>query len=603
MADTSARLTQALADRYAIERELGRGGMATVYLAEDLKHHRKVAIKVLAPDLAANVGAERFLREIGITATLNHPHILPLYESGEADGFLYYVMPFVEGESLRGRLDREKQLPVGEAMHIAREIADALSYANAHDVVHRDIKPENILLEAQHAVVADFGIARAISVAGGARLTETGLAVGTPTYMSPEQAAGSEELDGRSDVYSLGCVLYEMLAGQPPFTGPTLESVVRQHLSVEPPDVANIRPAVPAGLAGTVARALAKTPTDRFARASQFVTALDAAIRRESAGLDRVSQPKWAKWNEPIDRAFRLSEEVCRKLNRATLDPRVIGDHLHYLDNQVESEVLICFLHGLGLDQRSFEEILRVLPYRGVAPTQYGFEPVTRRRIALSFDDHVVLTREFLHDAINRIHPALVVLVGFSSGADLGFRLLSAPDWEAVPRIDGFLSLGSNLSLETCFVTSVIARLSTDDASRILTDLRSFGDGAESLSEWLNVHEYLVKVLRRFHRDFAVLTRFAREIAQPFEVPDARPFVEWYRAASAMVRCLRCVFSDSDNEKRGVEQLRLDNLDTGVLGEHYREDSIVIEPEADHFDLTEMTLHRRYIEEIVDALR
>jgi tetratricopeptide (TPR) repeat protein/TolB-like protein len=273
-ADAFDRLHSALAGRYALERELGRGGMATVYLARDLKHERPVAIKVLRPELAAALGPERFLREIKLTAQLDHPHILPLLDSGEAEGFLFYVMPHVEGESLRDRLTREKQLPVDDALQTAREVADALGYAHSHGIIHRDIKPENILLAAGHARVADFGIARAISVAGGEQLTETGLAVGTPAYMSPEQAAGSTELDGRSDIYALGCVLYEMLAGQPPFTGPTVESVVHQHLTIEAQPVTNLRPAVPAPLARALSRALAKTPADRFATAAQFGAAL-----------------------------------------------------------------------------------------------------------------------------------------------------------------------------------------------------------------------------------------------------------------------------------------------------------------------------------------
>ncbi len=274
MTDTIDRLKTALSDRYVIERELGAGGMATVYLAEDLKLHRKVALKVLRPELAAVLGPERFLREIEIAARLLHPHILALHDSGEADGFLYYVMPFVEGESLRDRLNREKQLPLDDALQFAREVADALSYAHSHDVIHRDIKPENILLEAGHAVIADFGIARAVTAAGGERLTETGVSIGTPHYMSPEQAAGSKELDGRSDVYSLGCVLYEMLGGSPPFQGSTVESIVHQHITVEAPPITNLRPAVPAEIAGTIARALAKAPADRFSPAAQFAEAL-----------------------------------------------------------------------------------------------------------------------------------------------------------------------------------------------------------------------------------------------------------------------------------------------------------------------------------------
>ena len=277
MPDVAARLAAALADRYRIERELGRGGMATVYLADDLKHRRKVAIKVLRPELAAVLGPERFLREIETTANLRHPHILPLYDSGEADGFLYYVMPFVEGESLRHRLTRQKQLPIEEALTIAREVADALGYAHARGVVHRDIKPENILLEGGHAVVADFGIARAVSAAGADRLTQTGMSVGTPSYMSPEQAAGDPALDGRSDLYSLGCVLYEMLGGEPPFTGPTAEAVARQHMITQAAPITNLRPTVPADVAGALARTLAKNPADRFNPAAQFVQALSTA--------------------------------------------------------------------------------------------------------------------------------------------------------------------------------------------------------------------------------------------------------------------------------------------------------------------------------------
>jgi serine/threonine-protein kinase len=272
------RLKEALTDRYTIEREIGSGGMATVYQAQDLKHERLVAMKVLRPELAAALGPERFLQEIKIAASLHHPHILPLYDSGSADGFLFYVMPFVEGESLRDRLAREKQLAIDDALQVAREVADALSYAHSHGVIHRDIKPENILLESGHAVVADFGIARAVDAAGGERLTETGIAIGTPAYMSPEQAGGEKELDGRSDLYSLGCVLHEMLAGQPPFTGPTVESLVHQHLSAEPPSVTAIRPSVPGWVAAALERSLAKMPADRFNPVAQFGEAISVHV-------------------------------------------------------------------------------------------------------------------------------------------------------------------------------------------------------------------------------------------------------------------------------------------------------------------------------------
>src|SRR5213080_1240039 len=275
--DPLARVQAALAGRYTIERELGRGGMAAVYLAQDRKHHRPVAIKVLKPELAAALGPERFLREIDTAARLTHPHILPLHDSGEAAGWLYYVMPYVEGETLRDRLEREGQLPLEEAVRITREVASALSYAHAHDVVHRDVKPENILLSGGEAVVADFGIARAITRAAGSGLTEAGIPVGTPAYMSPEQASAARAVDGRSDIYSLGCVLYEMLVGEPPYTGPSAQMVIAKRFTDPVPSVRRLRDTIPPAIDGAVSKALGKAPADRFVTAAQFAEALTSS--------------------------------------------------------------------------------------------------------------------------------------------------------------------------------------------------------------------------------------------------------------------------------------------------------------------------------------
>jgi serine/threonine-protein kinase len=274
MPDVDPRLAAALADRYRLEREIGAGGMATVYLAQDLRHGRSVALKVLRPELAAVIGADRFLAEIKTTAALQHPHILPLFDSGHADGFLFYVMPLIEGESLRDRLKKEHQLPVDDAVRLAREIGSALDYAHRHGVIHRDIKPENILLHDGAALVADFGIALAVSHAGGSRMTETGLSLGTPGYMSPEQATGERGLDARSDVYSLGCLLYEMLAGEPPHTGPTIQAVIAAVVTKDPERLGLRRRSVPGNVEAAVHKALAKLPADRFATAESFVKAL-----------------------------------------------------------------------------------------------------------------------------------------------------------------------------------------------------------------------------------------------------------------------------------------------------------------------------------------
>src|SRR5688572_18163880 len=275
------RLSSALAASYRIDREIGAGGMATVYVAQDVRHDRKVAIKVLHPELSAVIGADRFLAEIKTTAALQHPHILPLFDSGSADGLLFYVMPFVDGETLRAKLSREKQLPISDAVRITREVANALDYAHRRGVIHRDIKPENILLHEGQALVADFGIALAVQSAGGQRMTQTGLSLGTPQYMSPEQAMGERQIDARADQYALAAVTYEMLCGEPPFTGPSVQAIVARVLSEEPRPITTQRRAVPPEVEGAVLRGLEKLPADRFASVAEFAATLS---RRDGTG-------------------------------------------------------------------------------------------------------------------------------------------------------------------------------------------------------------------------------------------------------------------------------------------------------------------------------
>jgi len=285
MTDALTRLTTALADRYRIERELGVGGMATVYLAEDKKHGRKVALKVLRPELSAAMGSERFPREIKTVAQFNHPHILSLYDSGEVQGFLYFVMPFVDGESLRDRLVREKQLPFSDAIRILREVVDALAYSHARGVVHRDIKPGNVLLSGRHAVVTDFGVAKAITAAGGDQTTTVGIAIGTPQYMAPEQAMGEANIDHRADIYAIGILAYEMIAGRTPFDATTAQGILAAHVIEKPIDIRQTRPGTPPLLADAIMKCLEKNPADRWQTADELTSQLEAIGTTPSGGI------------------------------------------------------------------------------------------------------------------------------------------------------------------------------------------------------------------------------------------------------------------------------------------------------------------------------
>ncbi|MGD2120953.1 MAG: protein kinase [Gemmatimonadota bacterium] len=316
--DHQEQLRAALADRYEIEGEIGSGGMATVYLAGDLKHRRNVAVKVLRPELSASLGAERFVREIEIAANLTHPHILPLFDSGDADGFLYYVMPFIEGESLRARLAREKKLSVSDAVRITDQVASALGYAHERGLVHRDIKPENILLAGDQAIVADFGIARAVEAAGGERLTGTGIAVGTPAYMSPEQAAGDKDIDGRSDVYALGCVVYEMVSGRTPFEAPTPQALLVKHVVDTAPSLHTLDPSIPLFAERAVSRALAKEPARRFKTAGDFAATLISQTVVAPEGRSIVVLPFRNLSPDPDQAYFSdgLTEELISDLSK-----------------------------------------------------------------------------------------------------------------------------------------------------------------------------------------------------------------------------------------------------------------------------------------------
>jgi serine/threonine protein kinase len=588
---------------YEIVGPLGAGGMGEVYRARDTRHDRPVAVKVLRQDVGAATGADRFLREIRIAAQLTHPHILPLIDSGESVGVLFYVMPYIEGETLRERLSRAGELPVSESIRILRHVTDALAYAHTRGVVHRDIKPENIFLSDRHALLADFGVAKALSDLSSSGSTTTtnlvtaiGLTVGTPTYMAPEQVGGST-VDYRADLYALGVVAYEMLGGRRPFQATSAQQMMAAHLTQTPDPIVKWRPGITARLANAVMKCLEKRAADRWQSAADLLAEIEAV----EAEIKTPAAVEIA--NELTEHRFTLSERVCRKLNRATLDPRVIGDHLSYVDNQAKSDVLVFFLHGLGLDHAVFEPILQRLRYRGVSPTFYGWEPERRGRISLSLADHVVILRELLRDVRSRFHAETVVMAGFSVGADMGFELLLGPTDEPTPQIDAFLSLECNLSLDTCFASRLLAGIDPDHPEMSIAKLRGLGDSAASLDNWLNVQEYLVKVLRKFQSDIGVLQRTAADIVRPFnETPGFQVFVQWFRGARERVRVLRLVFCNDSVTRAALARLKLENLDRGILGGEFPEDIITVS-NADHFDLIATERILRQVDELVMQAR
>lgn len=474
MGDELERLRACLAGQYSVDRELGRGGMATVYLATDVKHDRRVAIKVMRGDLAAVVGSARFLQEIRIAARLTHPHILPLHDSGEADGLLYYVMPYVAGESLRSRIDRERQLPLDEVLQIGREVAEGLEYAHREGFVHRDVKPGNILLESGHAVIADFGLARALRAAAGQELTSAQLVLGTPTYMSPEQSSGGQ-LDGRTDIYSLGCVLYEMLVGEPPFTGPSAQVVVARHQQQAPLPIATVRSTVPAWLEETVAKALAKTPADRFQTAAALATALGhrdphppVERGRRHAGWIPVilAGAALAALTLSITRDSGVEGDAAPSREIAQPEPTSIA--VLYFDTESPGGDMRSVANGLTedlIDELGRVEALAVISPNGVRPYR---------------DRHVPL------DSIARTLSVGTIVTGTVSGTlaspEVTVRLVEAATGRQVDSRQ-IQSTEGIVALRTALVTEVARFLRARLGQEV--SLRGFRAEAPNASVWL----------------------------------------------------------------------------------------------------------------------
>lgn len=586
-------LENELGSLYALDRELPRGGMARVFLAEERRLGRKVVLKVLAPELAEGISAERFSREIQVAARLQQANIVPVLTSGQIGTAPYYAMPFISGRSLRDVISAG-QVSMPLAISILRDVMRALAYAHAEGIVHRDVKPENVLLSGDTAVVTDFGIAKALAAAripaSAPGLTQFGTAIGTPAYMAPEQASG-DEIDHRADIYAWGLVAYELLSGRHPFgSKPSAQAYIAAHLIEIPTPLAERSAECPPLLAQLIMSCLEKDPAQRPHNARDVLAGLDVVTTPAPAAPVALAAPK----HDVATRSFKLTDAVCRRLDRTLLDPRIIGGEMTWLDNGVASDTLVICFHGTGLDGGMFREVLESVRFRAVAPTFFGFEPDERRRVPLTLEAHIALLRELVKDVVREARPKRTIMLGFSSGGDLIMRLLADPASDWIP-CDAGIGLGTNLGLETCWITSRLARVQSCDEAGLLDDLKTVAKTSASIYEWLNVHEYLVRVLRKFQRDMEPLRVVSSGFARPFEEGGRDVFPAWYRAVTARVPVLISVNEDEPVCRALLQELRLRHLDSGVLGDRYREDSLLLEPDTDHFELLTVPRVERYL--------
>jgi serine/threonine protein kinase len=597
---------------YEIQSLLGAGGMGEVYRALDERLVREVALKVLP---AAVCGDEerlrRFEREARAAAALNHPNVVVIYDIGSHANTTYLATELLEGKTLRDELTIGA-LPVRRAIGWGIQIALGLAAAHEKGIIHRDLKPENVFITKDgRAKILDFGIAKLVEKAalGNMRPDESksatlmvettpGMLLGTVGYMSPEQVKG-EEVDCRSDIFSLGAILYEMLSGVRAFAGKSAVETLNAILKQEPEELTRRNPEIWPALWRVVERTLAKDAGERFYSSRDVAFVLEA-VTRDAHAVPHAVRPSGSRTGAVV-REFALTERVCRQLDRSSLDPRIIGGHMLYADNGRESDVLLCYLHGPGLDASDFTNHLEGATCRAVALTLYGFERHSSRRIRLHVADHLIILREWLRHIVEHENIKAIILVGFSAGGDLWLEFASRGKDSALP-VGGLVALDPNVSFETCWVTRILAQLCTDTPAQVIEKLQTLSAGTRTLNEWLNVHEYLVRVLQKFEGNLEVLAQFAAEIVQPFEGAGLEEFARRFRGATSAIPYVRCVFSGagvSNPELEGIGSVKLANLDSSFLGDAYSEDSMVVEYDADHFELLDPQRLKKYIDPIL----
>jgi len=601
---------------YRIVDKIGEGGMGEVYRARDERLDREVAIKVLPEEVAGDPDRlARFEREAKVLASLNDANIAMLYGLEEQEGQRFLVMEIVEGESLATRISAGA-IPAEEALLIALQISEALEAAHEKSIVHRDLKPANVMITSAGKVkVLDFGLAKALhsetvaqsspeslaeSPTCTANMTRPGAVLGTAAYMSPEQIRG-QTVDTRADIWAFGVVLWEMLTGRRLFEGEAasdvLAAVLRDQLDwqVIPEDV-------PPAVVRLLRRCLGRDLVHRLRHIGDARLELEQALE-EPESVEPGGPPSFKPGEIGTEGSWALTTDVCRHLNRETLDPAVIGDELKYLDNDRSSDVLVVYVPGFGFDHGTFGELLSRSPYRGIAVTLYGFEEARRRRTPLPIADHLTILRLFLESFVEAMRPRSTVLCGFSSSADITLRMISEGGMDH-SLVDGILALSPNLSLETCFFTRRVAEIPDDEDEKILNIARGVAGAMDTPQAWLQMNPYLMELVRKYHADIDALRSHGRDIVAPFVEGVECPFAGWYRAAKQAGVAVRVVFAGAEeSEQSALRELMLAHIDHQVFGPDFDDVDIMNEPNALHMGLMNTGVIERHLEELLTLIR
>jgi pimeloyl-ACP methyl ester carboxylesterase len=578
--------------------------MGEVFRARDTRLGRDVAIKILTGRLSDRSDARtRFEREARVVSGLNHPHICVLHDIGNDSGIDYLVMELVDGETLAARLARGP-LPLLEVVRLGAQIADALERAHKAGVIHRDLKPGNVMLAKSGAKLMDFGLARASGLGGmmGAGsgpgvmtqsptvaqpLTVEGTIVGTFQYMAPEQLEG-READARSDVWALGCVLYEMATGRRAYEGATPASLISSIMKDEPRPMAELGPLAPVGLDRVIRACLEKDPDQRWQNAHDVALALRWPML-EAGGSGESSA------GALVEREFVLTATHVRQL--AEKNPRLVSYPVTYTDNQVESSDLVVFLHGLGADGGRFERVLSGSRHRSVAITLAGFGRLEGRRPTLGLDDHSRILRMLLRELVADIHPRRTLLVGHSAGADQLLRMIHEDPGPGVD-VAGLIALGPNVSIETCFATRLYAKIDASNPADTLAVLKSLAADIDSLQTWLVVQSYFAEMFMKLGNELEPLRRYSADLVSPFEKP-GDPLAEWYKSARRRIPKVRLVFSNE--EAAAAEGLLTRHLENNVLGDDFTGESFAIE-RVHHLALLDPVLIARHVDDVLASL-